>query len=573
MMKPFRKSKRLSNSLNSSKHLISRVTSTQMNNDELDQVLKLPKKVIKALYDYQPQGPGELKFAKGDFFHIVEEQNAEAEANGWYNATNPATNQRGMVPMLYFEVFNRTRQSNPQENGHNIEQGNPINARFHHVGTGSKASQSLYAVTLYDFKAERPDELDIIPGENLVICAHHEFEWFIAKPITRLGGPGLVPSLYVKIIDLMGTLKDANAPAEDDIVGIIKHFKIPTVEQWKDQTAKYQALSIPLGHISNSAPPVSSNTQYFQRDGLSSNRSSLGSTKTFIVEAAVDSYHLEHGRYQYLVVARLSNGKTRYLFRYYQDFYDLQVKLLELFPYEAGKIENSRRIIPSIPGPLINVNDSISKLRREKLDYYLRNLIALPPHISRSEEVLGLFEVLDNGYDKEAFDKDRSSKPVNSQSTYQQDRMSQYSNVQLNVQRSSLTPSLESPIQRSGSTSSTNLLTGGAANTGGEKLTKVKVKFYYEDDIFVLLLPANLRLQDLRAKLVKRLNLDAPDSDVGGVFLFLKSSYDEFMDSHNIATEVLSPEQRESLFQLVIDDDQKFQEILYDKCKVVILSG
>ena len=41
------------------------------------------------------------------------------------------------------------------------------------------------------------------------------------------------------------------------------------------------------------------------------------------------------------------------------------MKLLELFPYEAGRIENSKRIIPSIPGPLINVNDSISKLRRE----------------------------------------------------------------------------------------------------------------------------------------------------------------------------------------------------------------
>lgn len=570
MMKPFRKSKRLSNSLNSSKHSILRVTSTQFTTDELDNVLKSPKKVIKALYDYLPQGPGELRFNKGDFFHVLNDEATDVPGEGWYDATNPATNQRGMVPMSHFEVFNRTRPALNLENGHSIEQSNPINAKLHHIAAaGNKnANQTLYGVTLYDFKAERADELDIVPGENLVICAHHDYEWFIAKPITRLGGPGLVPALYVKIIDVM---LSKNLPPEDDIVAVINHFKIPTVEQWKDQTAKYQALSIPLGHVSNSAPVVSSNSQYFQKDGQTSNRSLLTLTSTTIVEASVDSYHLEHGRYQYLVTARLSNGKTRSLYRYYQDFYDLQVKLLELFPYEAGKIENSRRIIPSIPGPLINVNDSISKLRREKLDYYLRNLIALPLHISRCEDVLALFEVTNNGFDKEVVDTrgDRSSKPIKHQSNYQQDRLSQYSNFQPR-QTTSASPQLESPLQRSTSSSSTNLLT---QNQGAvEKLSKVKVKFYYEDDIFVLLLPVNLRLQDLKTKLVRRLGLDS-EGDEGSVFLFLKNDYDEFMDANNVATDVLTPELRESLFCLEVDDDTKFQGLLYDKCKVVILSG
>lgn len=572
MMKPFRKSKRLSNSLNSSKHSISRVTLTQYTNDELDSVLKSPKKVIKALYDYQPQGPGELRFNKGDFFHVLGDVNAELDGDGWYDATNPVTNQRGMVPMSHFEVFNRTRPGLNQENGHSIEQSNPINAKLQHVavGAGKAANQTLYGVTLYDFKAERPDELDIVPGENLVICAHHDYEWFIAKPITRLGGPGLVPALYVKIIDM--TLSAKNLQPDDDVVAVINHFKIPTVEQWKDQTAKYQALTIPLGHISNlgAAPVVSSNSQYFQKEGTGSNRSLLTLTKTTIMEASVDSYHLEGGRYQYLVTARLSNGKTRYLYRYYQDFYDLQVKLLELFPYEAGKIENSRRIIPLIPGPLINVNDSISKLRREKLDYYLRNLIALPLHISRCEDVLGLFEVTNNGVDKETVDSkgDRSSKPIKQQSNYQQDRLSQYLNFQPRQGNSTL-PQLESPLQRSTLSSLTNLLT---QNPVVEKLAKVKVKFYYEDDIFVLLLPVNLRLQDLKTKLIRRLGLESEEGD-GLVYLFLKNDYDEFMDANNVATDVLTPELRESLFSLEVDDDTKFHGILYDKCKVVILSG
>lgn len=569
MMKPFRRSKRLSNSLGSSKHSISRVTSTQYTNDELDLVLKSPKKVIKALYDYLPQGPGELRFNKGDFFHVLGDVETETAGEGWYEAANPATQQRGMVPMSHFEVFNRTRPSANAENGHSIEQSNPINAKLHHVAVGGKPSnQTLYGVALYEFKAEREDELDIAPGENLVICAHHDYEWFIAKPITRLGGPGLVPALYIKIIDMM--LSSRNLQPDEDIVSVINHFKIPTVEQWKDLTARYQALSIPLGgHFSNSATTVvSSNSQYFQKDPLASNRSLLTLTRTTIVEASVDSYHLEHGRYQYLVTARLSNGKTRYLYRFYQDFYDLQVKLLELFPYEAGKIENSRRIIPSIPGPLINVNDSISKLRREKLDYYLRNLIALPQHISRCEDVLALFEVTNNGFDKEVTDQvaDRSSRPINQQSNSQQDRLSQYSTIAR--QTTSTSPLLDSPLQRSTSSSSTNLLHQAAP----EKLAKVKVKFYYEDDIFVLLLPVNLRLQDLKTKLVRRLGLDS-NGDDATVYLFLKNDYDDFMDTNNATSEVLAPELRERLFTLEVDDDTKFHGVLYDKCKVVILSG
>lgn len=606
MMKSFR-TKRLSNSLNSSKHSISRVTSNHVNSEELSGVLRSPEKAIKALYDYKPQGPGELRFQKGDFFHVIQDQAGNNEANGWYEATNPATQQRGMVPMSYFEVFNKTKHQNSHE-AHSIEQGNPLNAKLQHVGTHQRpVTQTLYAATLFDFEAERADELDISAGENLVICAHHDYEWFIAKPITRLGGPGLVPVSYVKIIDMMGGTNGGGAngvaPGVDaDAATIINHYKIPTVEQWKDQTAKYEALTIPLGHISHGQQPaVSANSQYFPQGSSGGlDRSSLASTRTHITEAAVDSYHLEHGRYQYLVVARLSNGRTRYLYRYYQDFYDLQVKLLELFPYEAGKIENSRRIIPLIPGPLINVNDSISKLRREKLDYYLRNLVALPSHIARSEEVLGLFEVLENGFDKEVLESQsqtekRSSRPVMRQSHYQQDRLSQYSALQTNVHRASVTPSMDSLTQRSGSGSSSNLLANSgpvsaSAASAAEKLAKVKVKFYYEDDIFVLLLPVNLRLQDLKTKLLKRLNLDVADQSQSqnldqdleqnpvhtlepNVYLFLKNDYDEFMDSNNIATDILLPEQREQLFRLVVDDDESFQHILYDKCKVVILSG
>lgn len=569
MIKSFRR-KRSSNLTSPS----SRVTRVSTHQDDSDVLLRSPKKVIKALYDYIPQGPGELPFSKGDFFHVINDDQetlpGEEERNGWYEATNPITNARGMVPVSYFEVFNRLR---PQ-----------VNAQPHEVGRSSSGSstsgrnsmQTLYAVTLYEFKAEREDELDISPGENLIICAHHDYEWFIAKPINRLGGPGLVPALYVKIIDL---LNPANTRTfDEDIHKVIEELKIPTVEQWKDQTAKYQASTIPLGSISNQTPPVSANSQYFQKDSAQSNRLSLSSTKTNILEASVDSYQLDHGRYQYLIIARLSNGKVRHLYRYYQDFYDLQVKLLELFPYEAGKIENSRRIIPSIPGPLINVNDSISKLRREKLDYYLRNLIALPTHISRSEEVLSLFEVLDNGFDKELVDlpRNRTSKPISQKSNYQQDRLSQYLNLPHRASTTTTPTSSDSLNRTPSSLSVTNQLgapaqTISSTNTSPpptERATKVKVKFYYLEDIFVLLLPTSLRLQDLKSKLVKRLSLESEDQ----IQLYLKNDYDEFVDENNIDGPVPA-DYADKLGEFEIHNDSRFHDSLYDKCKIVILSN
>lgn len=595
-------------------------------------ILQSPKKVIRALYDYEPQGPRELRFKKGDFFHVLnDDEELIASQNGWCEATNPMTQTTGMVPMVYFEVFNRSRPTvvgdsngSPQATT-TAERHSSSNSSSGASSMGQKlrnSNQALYALTLYPFRAERDDELDVDPGENLVICAHHEYEWFIAKPINRLGGPGLVPVSYVKIIDLTNPLATNNNGPDEDIRKLIDNFKIPTVEQWKIQTAKYQASTIPLGSISNGGqqPPHSANSQYFENSSSSGapsqpqppqiprdtkaipgpdpNSISSGLSMASVVEASVDSYQLDHGRYQYLISAKLSNGKVRYLYRYYQDFYDLQVNLLELFPFEAGKMENLKRIIPSIPGPLINVNDHISKLRREKLDYYLKNLIALPDNISKSDEVLQLFELVDNGFDREILSNQaseangsnnntttpyypanatnnnnasmsqrrRSLKPISYQSNYQQERLSQYSAYHITATDVNTPNSLES-LNRSRSSSIVlaNAQQQHNQANAAEK-AKVKVKFYYDEDIFVLLLPVTLRLQDLQAKLFKRLNLDEETQTDANIHIYLKKDYDGSVEEAlDIKSQVAALEEYE------INSDERFGDILVDKCKVVIL--
>ncbi|KAI3403364.2 BEM1 [Candida oxycetoniae] len=415
----------------------------------------------------------------------------------------------------------------------------------------------LFAVTLYEFNAERDDELDVSPGENLTICAHYDYEWFIAKPINRLGGPGLVPVSYVKVIDLMNPAKYASTDTYDreQVIKIIDEFKIPTVEEWKDQTKKYEASSINIGNTSTRSS--------------SSNQSSRNSI--WIEKCNVSSYQLYDGRYQYLITAKLSNGKTRQLYRYYQDFYDLQVKLLELFPYEAGKIENSKRTIPSIPGPLINVNDSISKLRREKLDFYLSNLIALPTHISRCHEVLNLFEVLNNGFDSES-DSKRASKPISQISNSHQDRLSQYRGGETE----SINNSNSSNNNNNNTNTNTNSYSYSNSTNSSKQISKVKVKFYYQDDIFALLLPTNLRLQDLKTKLFKRLELDditqhnfTTPKTTDSIRLFLRNDYEDFLHENNI-TEIDFNLHGSRLIEFEVDDDFKFHEVLFDKCKLII---
>lgn len=60
-----------------------------------------PKKVIRALQSHRSTNPQELSFEKGDFFHVV----SDVGDGRWYQAHNPATGARGLVPTAMFEEF------------------------------------------------------------------------------------------------------------------------------------------------------------------------------------------------------------------------------------------------------------------------------------------------------------------------------------------------------------------------------------------------------------------------------------------------------------------------------------
>lgn len=203
--------------------------------------------------------------------------------------------------------------------------------------------QPLYGIVLYDFQAERSDELDAKAGEPIIVIAQSNLEWFVAKPIGRLGGPGLIPVSFVEI-------RDAVTGRTINNVGDLMQTSaapIPKVEEWKKLTQGYEANSIPVNDkqsagyttsISSSTSSISStksgqrqqqqqypSNDYFDLpvhpEPLGNRPSTRGSATTvepMVISAFMDSYILEGDQFWFIVYAQLSNGKHRVLYRLYE---------------------------------------------------------------------------------------------------------------------------------------------------------------------------------------------------------------------------------------------------------------
>jgi bud emergence protein 1 len=230
--------------------------------------------VIKALYDYEPDSGNsqELGFHKGDFFHVISRENDPS----WYEACNPLIpSARGLVPVSYFEVIGKTeRQSagsaasgasnNLPDSGYSTagsharmsSTSNKPVAQSRMSGTSKGAM--VYGIVQYDFSAERPDELEAKAGEAIIVIAQSNPEWFVAKPIGRLGGPGLIPVSFIEIRDMA-----TNQPVADPQKAV-QQAGVPKVEEWKKLAADYKNSSITLGKFENSnagnAQPVDRNS-------------------------------------------------------------------------------------------------------------------------------------------------------------------------------------------------------------------------------------------------------------------------------------------------------------------------
>lgn len=240
--------------------------------------------VITATRAFQPRAGQNscLTFKAGDFFHVIanEDDPEWLEVEGLGGA-------RGFVPARHFEevgkVDNRQRGSSKDnhssydthDSGYSEQGNNTSNPRGSVGGseaaeaarkksmssTRGKAGVLIFGVVSYDFDAERADELAAKAGEKIIIIAQSNPEWFVAKPIERLGGPGLIPVAFVSV------RYTHDGTEVQDPMEAVKAAGVPRVEEWKSRAAWYKNNSVPLGQLAASVN--SQGSQQSLQDGMS----------------------------------------------------------------------------------------------------------------------------------------------------------------------------------------------------------------------------------------------------------------------------------------------------------------
>ncbi|OCK86038.1 hypothetical protein K432DRAFT_187253 [Lepidopterella palustris CBS 459.81] len=549
-----------------------------------------PKKVIKALYDYQApnQNPssGYLSFSQGDFLHVVSREND----TDWYEACNPLQGTRGLVPVTYFELVGKTVRdsgsstksipSSQPSAGHDSgyaeksstsssANGNDAEGlKSGHMSKSMKGTGAMvYGIVMYDFKAERPDELEAKEGEAIIVIAQSNPEWFVAKPITRLGGPGLIPVSFIEIRDM------ATGQAVPDAQEAVQRAGVPKVEEWKKMAADYKNGSIPLGKLeSNSAQSLQQGMErmslgnksqagydangYRQGDnGISHSRSPSAyqnqhqyrqseSQLLAPMKACVPRYCFADDIFWFIIECQMEDGRHWELQRLYQDFYDLQIQLIAAFPVEAGTTPGSERTLPFMPGPVTYVTDNISNGRRANLDEYIKNLLKLGPHITKSPLVKTFFAPRRDDYEIDpdviAAEEYRLSQTSQHSSGPSQGASRQSSADQLQSQTpqtpySAITnypsqanhqrgqPSISSQQQQSAPQHyrqqsdlapsmlrQNSALTQNSASSANTTSAAVKIKVWFEEDNCVVIrMPQIFRYADLYKKLQERRALES----------------------------------------------------------------
>lgn len=522
-----------------------------------------------------------MSFSRGDFFHVIDRED-DLE---WYEACNPALpDARGFVPVCYFQSLGRTeRESNhdsgysdtntvtpaPGSSGPSVPpslyppfppsktkygalspiqpyqqppasiQPNPGAAIGHRASRSiGKTGAMVYGIVMYDFVAERADELEAAAGEAIIVIAQSNPEWFVAKPIGRLGGPGLIPVSFVEIRDM------ASGEAIRDPSDAIRQAGVPKVEEWKKMAAEYKNSSITLGKFEGGSgsdealeqgvarmsiqqqqqaqghvrqPSVQTGSQNGQMQQMQqqqqqqqqmqmqqpqahlSNQDHIDPNEVtqlyFPIQASIPRYCFAEDKYWFVIDTTLEDGRRWELSRYYEDFYDFQIALLTEFPKEAGNTGTQKRSLPYMPGPVSYVTDAITEGRLHNLDAYVKNLLGQPDYIAKCTLVKQFFAPREGDYEIEAdpaaleqYQQARDSHPSSSRSpSNAASRQNSHQNLNGSGQR-----------QLSGSQQ-------GAA--GGF----VKVKMYFNNDLIALRVPQNVQYRQLVDKIRDRLKLSTAD--------------------------------------------------------------
>ena len=301
------------------------------------------------------------------------------------------------------------------------------------------------------------------------------------------------------------------------------------------------------------------NLNYYQQpNGNRSTQSGSPPTQLLApISASIPRYCFENDKYWYIIECVLEDGRHWELARFYENFYDFQIALLQQFPKEADQAAGTR-ILPFMPGPVTYVTNAISNGRRESLNEYVKKLLALPEYISKCQLVRQLFAPREGDFelDPRAIGEDyrlsgasqhssianslsrsasrQSSRghlngtngyppssmgPPQQRSNHQRNQPSGQNGVNGSNQgpqhyRSSSDIQYTSTINRQPSslTQASGISNRSTPPVTGSSTTNVtsgalKIKVFFEDDLIAIRVPSDIGFKQLRDKLKDRLKV------------------------------------------------------------------
>ena len=223
----------------------------------------------------------------------------------------------------------------------------------------------------------------------------------------------------------------------------------------------------------------------------------------------------------------LEDGRSWELSRYYEDFYDFQIALLQDFPNEAGTRGTQKRTLPYMPGPVNYVTDAITEGRLHNLDAYVKNLLNQPPYIARCDLVKQFFAPREGDYEIDPNNNDQAEggegrysqvsqpsstdSPADGTSSHQSSRHNLnsmgYSGSGLSAtprQMSNGQPGM--PRQHSGLSQPSQSSLPGTQQAAAPGAA-MKVKMYFNNDLIALRVPTDVTFKQLQDKIRDRLKL------------------------------------------------------------------
>lgn len=185
----------------------------------------------------------------------------------------------------------------------------------------SKIRGKIILVTKYDFLAESRDELCVKKGDVLKLLDRLPHGWVLVEFIDKIASPGLVPSLYVDIA--------VNDPIH------------PITLRWLHEVKTKETLS---------------NSTFYDVQVqilLERNEPLTINNKPYPLTVSVSNYLTFQDRFWYRVDVTYSTGEQGYHCRYYLDFYDLHLLLLEFVnKIDPNDVEMSQLKLPKLPEPV-----------------------------------------------------------------------------------------------------------------------------------------------------------------------------------------------------------------------------